>query len=72
MARVAEQPKVRQRPARGQALDDVLREAEQRMVQAIDDMTAGHFPAWPVPRSLCAQCPFDAVCRKAFVEPGGE
>jgi RecB family exonuclease len=60
------------RPGRGQALDDVLSEAEQRMVQTIDDMTAGHFPAWPVPRSLCGQCRFEAVCRKAFVEPAGE
>ena len=57
------------RPARNQALDEILREAEQRMVQAIDDIGAGHFPARPTPRSLCAQCPFDSVCRKAFVEP---
>ena len=37
------------RPGKGQSLDDVLKEAEQRMVQAIDDMTAGHFPARPTP-----------------------
>jgi RecB family exonuclease len=60
------------RPAKGQSLDDVLKDAEQRMVQAMDDMAAGHFPARPRPRSLCAQCPFDAVCRKAFVEPSDE
>ena len=35
------------------------------MVQAIDDIGAGHFPARPMPRSLCAKCPFDSVCRKA-------
>jgi ATP-dependent helicase/nuclease subunit B len=57
------------RPAKGQTLDDVLQDAEQRMVQAMDDMAAGHFPAQPRPRSLCAQCPFETVCRKAFVEP---
>jgi RecB family exonuclease len=56
------------KPARGQSLDDVLRAAEDRMVQAIDDIGAGHFPARPVPRSLCSLCPYDAVCRKAFVE----
>ena len=57
------------RPAKGQALDDVLNEGEQRMVQVLDDIAAGHFPARPSPLSLCAQCPFDAVCRKQFVEP---
>jgi RecB family exonuclease len=57
------------RPAKGESLDDVLHAAEQRMVRAIDDIGAGHFPARPSPRSLCAQCPFDTVCRKAFVEP---
>jgi RecB family exonuclease len=57
------------RPAKGESLDDLLRAAEQRMVQAIDDIGAGHFPARPSPRSLCAQCPFDSVCRKAFVDP---
>jgi RecB family exonuclease len=57
------------RPARGEALDDVLRAAEQRMVQALDDIAAGRFPARPTPRSLCGQCPFDSVCRKAFVDP---
>jgi ATP-dependent helicase/DNAse subunit B len=56
------------RPAKGQTLDDVLREAEERMVQALDDIGAGHFPARPSPPSLCAQCPFDSVCRKQFVE----
>jgi RecB family exonuclease len=57
------------RPAKGQSLDELLCEAEQRMVQALDDIGAGHFPARPSPRSLCNQCPFDTVCRKAFVEP---
>lgn len=60
------------RPAKGQTLDDVLRAAEGRLVQALDDIGAGHFPPRPVPRSLCRLCPFDAVCRKAFVEAGDE
>jgi RecB family exonuclease len=60
------------RPGKGQSLDDVLKDAEQRMLQAIDDMGAGHFPARPTPRSLCGQCPFDSVCRKAFVEPADD
>lgn len=57
------------RPAKGQTLDAVLGEAEERMVQALDDIGAGHFPARPTPLSLCGSCPFDSVCRKQFVEP---
>ncbi len=60
------------RPAKGQTLDDVLRAAEARLVQALDDIGAGHFPPRPVPRSLCRLSPFDAVCRKAFVEAEDE
>lgn len=60
------------RPGKGQTLDDVLKAAEGRLVQALDDIGAGHFPPRPVPRSLCRLCPFDAVCRKAFVEAGDE
>jgi RecB family exonuclease len=60
------------KPPKGQSLDDVLRAAEDRMVQAIDDVGAGHFPPRPVPRSLCNLCPYDTVCRKAFVEVADE
>lgn len=58
------------KPMKGQSLDEVIAEGEGRMLQALDDIAAGHFPARPTPRSLCASCPFDSVCRKAFVEPG--
>ncbi len=60
------------KPAKGQTLDEVLGAAEGRLVQALDDIGAGHFPPRPVPRSLCALCPFDAVCRKEFVEAEDE
>ena len=57
---------------KGQSLDDVLRAAEDRMLQAIDDIGEGHFPPRPALRSLCGLCPFDQVCRKAYVEPADE
>ncbi len=60
------------KPSRSQSLDDVLKAAESRLVQALDDISAGHFPPRPVPRSLCRTCPFDSVCRKAFVEADDE
>lgn len=60
------------RPAKGQSLDDVLLAAEDRMLQSLDDIGAGHFPPRPVLRSLCGMCPFDQVCRKAYVEAADE
>ncbi|MEZ5287781.1 MAG: PD-(D/E)XK nuclease family protein [Vicinamibacterales bacterium] len=59
------------RPARGESLDDVLRAAEGRMVEALDDIAAGCFPVRPALRSLCGFCPFDPVCRKAYDEDDG-
>jgi CRISPR/Cas system-associated exonuclease Cas4 (RecB family) len=60
------------KPAKGQSLDDVLVEAEGRMIQAIEDVGEGHFPPRPIMKSLCARCPFDVVCRKAYVEAPDE
>jgi ATP-dependent helicase/DNAse subunit B len=55
------------RPARGETLDDLLHEAEARTIAAIDDIGAGHFPPRPMPKSLCNTCPYDTVCRKAWI-----
>jgi RecB family exonuclease len=60
------------KPARGDTLDEVLREAEVRMLGAIDDIAEGHFPARPWPRSLCNSCPYDTVCRKPWVAVADE
>jgi RecB family exonuclease len=52
----------------GMTLDEVIAEAEDRFLQALDAIAAGHFPPQPTPRSLCNTCPYVTVCRKAIVE----
>ena len=53
---------------KGVTLDEVIAGAEDRFLEALDAIAAGHFPPRPVPRSLCNTCPYDTVCRKAFVD----
>ena len=48
---------------RGKNLDDLTAEAAHRLVSALDNIAAGHFPARPETKNLCAMCAFTAVCR---------
>ena len=48
-------------------LDELVTAAEHRLVQALDDIAAGHYPPRPETRNLCGMCAFVAVCR----HPGG-
>jgi RecB family exonuclease len=52
---------------RGKAFDELVTAAEHRLVQALDDIAAGHYPPRPDARNLCSMCAFVAVCRN----PGG-
>lgn len=52
------------RPA---ALAGVLAGAQARMIGALDDIAAGHFPPRPDDRQLCVVCAFASVCRKDYV-----
>ena len=52
---------------RGKSFTELVTAAEHRLVQALDDIAAGHFPPRPETRNLCAMCAFVAVCRN----PGG-
>lgn len=56
------------RPGRGQLLDDLIRDAQQRAVETLDRIAAGHFPPRPAKKSICGPCSFRAVCRLEFVE----
>jgi ATP-dependent helicase/nuclease subunit B len=49
------------------SFDEVIADAEHRLIGALDDIAAGRFPPRPSPKSICSACPFVAVCR----EPGG-
>jgi ATP-dependent helicase/nuclease subunit B len=55
--------------ARGRTLDELLADAEDRMLVTLDDIGAGHFPPRPARKSLCGPCPYQTVCRKEWVDP---
>lgn len=52
---------------KGMSFADLVTEAEHRLVGALNDIAAGHFPARPETKSLCTMCAFVAICRT----PGG-
>lgn len=52
---------------RGKSIRELIAAAEQRLVAALDDIAAGHYPARPETKNLCTMCAFTAVCR----HPGG-
>jgi RecB family exonuclease len=56
------------RPPRGQTLDDVIADAEDRALRALDRISAGQFPVQPQKKSMCGPCSFRAVCRLEIVE----
>jgi RecB family exonuclease len=60
------------RAGRDRSLDDVIAAAEDCLLQALDDIREGHFPPRPNPRSRCNTCPFETVCRRAYVEAADE
>ena len=52
---------------RGKSFDELTAAAGQRLVAALDDIAAGHYPPRPETKNLCTMCRFVAVCRT----PGG-
>ncbi|MGE0863757.1 MAG: PD-(D/E)XK nuclease family protein [Vicinamibacterales bacterium] len=52
---------------RGKSFAELVTTAEHRLVQALDDIAAGHYPPRPETRNLCGMCAFVSVCR----HPGG-
>ena len=52
---------------RGKQFDELTAAAGHRLVAALDDIAAGHYPPRPETRNLCTMCAFVAVCRN----PGG-
>ena len=52
---------------RGKVFEDLTTSAEHRLVAALDNIAAGHYPARPETKNLCTMCAFVAVCRN----PGG-
>ncbi len=56
------------RPARGQTLEDVIADAEDRALRALDRINDGQFPVRPQKKSMCGPCSFRTVCRLEIVE----
>ncbi len=65
-----DKPVVPLRPPKGHTLDEVIEEAEDRALRALDHIAAGHFPVRPLKKSVCGPCSFRAVCRLQIVEAG--
>jgi ATP-dependent helicase/DNAse subunit B len=59
------------RPGKGQTLDGLVAEAEDRLIDALDRIAAGHFPPQPAKKSMCGPCGFRAVCRLELISPEG-
>jgi RecB family exonuclease len=52
---------------RGKLFEELTASASHRLVAALDNIAAGHFPSRPETKNLCTMCAFVAVCRN----PGG-
>jgi RecB family exonuclease len=53
---------------RGRTIDELIDDAQERLLTALDDIAAGHFPARPSRKSLCGPCPYATVCRLEYVD----
>jgi RecB family exonuclease len=47
---------------------EALAEAQQRLVDTVDAISAGHFPPAPDDVYRCETCAYAAVCRKEYVD----
>jgi RecB family exonuclease len=52
----------------GNASDEVLSAARERLVAAVDGIERGEFPARPYDPIICTWCAFVTVCRKDYVD----
>lgn len=48
--------------------DQRMRAAQAALVVAVDGIGAGEFPPRPAEVRICSWCPYDAVCRKDYVD----
>jgi ATP-dependent helicase/nuclease subunit B len=55
------------KPGKGRTLDDVMDDAQDRLVAVLDLIAEGRFPPSPAKKSLCGPCSYRAVCRLEIV-----
>ena len=53
---------------RPSGLTEVLRDGQQRFLEAVSGIERGEFPPRPAEQTLCDTCPYPAICRKDFVD----
>jgi RecB family exonuclease len=53
--------------SKGRNQEDVLQQAQARLLTAIDGIARGEFPPTPADVSQCMRCAYAAVCRKDYV-----
>lgn len=58
--------------AKGKSLDELVGEAQERLIDTLDGVAAGRFSPSPARRSLCTTCPYASVCRREWVEVDDE
>ncbi|MBA3271309.1 MAG: PD-(D/E)XK nuclease family protein [Acidobacteria bacterium] len=56
------------KPGKGRSLDDVMDDAQDRLIATLDRIAQGVFPPSPAKKSLCGPCSYRAVCRLDIVE----
>jgi len=54
--------------ARGTTIDELIDDAQDRLLTTLDRIAEGHFPPRPAVKSLCKPCPYRTVCRLEIVE----
>ncbi len=54
--------------AKGRTVDELISDAEDRLLTTLDRIAAGQFPPQPQRKSICGPCPYGAVCRLEYVE----
>jgi RecB family exonuclease len=55
------------KPAKGDTLEAFVAEAQHRLIDALDRITAGHFPPQPAKKSMCGPCGYRGICRLDYV-----
>jgi ATP-dependent helicase/DNAse subunit B len=58
---------VRSMVPQGHELDDVLAEAQTRLLHSVEGIERGQFPVDPLDLFKCSYCAYSAVCRKDYV-----
>jgi RecB family exonuclease len=53
--------------AKGSTVDELIADAQDRLLITLDRIAAGKFPAQPSKKSLCGPCPYATVCRLEYV-----